>query len=104
MKSLFEILGALHSAGMRDEYLALRHYIDERDILLDQQKNTFCVLAGKYDDLGANCKYSANFSTLDEAIAIGICFGDNPPWQYFDTPEEQFEYDQARDMAFKSID
>ena len=69
MKSLFEILGALHSAGMRDEYLALRHYIDERDILLDQQKNTFCVLAGKYDDLGTNCKYSANFSTLDEAIA-----------------------------------
>lgn len=69
MKSLFEIMGALHSAGMRDEYLALRHYIDERDILLDQQKNTFCVLAGKYDDLGANCKYSANFTTLDEAIS-----------------------------------
>lgn len=38
MKSLFEILGALHSAGLRKEYLALRHYIDERDALLDQQK------------------------------------------------------------------
>lgn len=69
MKSLFEILGALHSAGMRDEYLALRHYIDERDILLDQQKGAFMVLAGEYDDLGANCKYSATFTTLDEAIS-----------------------------------
>ena len=39
-----------------------------------------------------------------EAHAIGICFGDNPPWQCFDTPEEQFEYDQARDRAFKSVD
>lgn len=68
MKSLFKILGALHSAGMRDEYLALRHYIDERDILLDQQKSAFAVLAGEYDDLGANYKYSANFNTLDEAI------------------------------------
>ena len=44
MKSLFEILDALHSAGLRDEYLALRHYIDERDTLLDQQ--AFTVLAG----------------------------------------------------------
>ena len=68
MKSLFEILGALHSAGLHDEHLALRHYINERDILLDQQKDTFAVLAGKYDDLGANCKYSANFNPLDEAI------------------------------------
>ena len=69
MKSLFEIMGALHSAGLRDEYLALRHYINERDALLDQQKGAFIVLAGKYDDFGANCKYSANFTTLDEAIA-----------------------------------
>ena len=69
MKSLFEILGALHSAGLHDEHLALRHYINERDALLDQQKGAFMVLAGKYDDLGANCKYSANFTTLDEAIS-----------------------------------
>lgn len=69
MKSLFEIMGALHSAGLRDEYLALRHYIDERDALLDQQKGAFTVLAGKYDDFGANCKYSATFTTLDEAIS-----------------------------------
>ena len=69
MKSLFEIMGALYSAGMRDEYLALRHYIDERDALLDQQKGAFTVLAGKYDDLGTNCKYSATFATLDEAIS-----------------------------------
>ena len=69
MKSLFEILGALHSAGLRDEYLALRHYIDERDALLDQQKGAFTVLAGKYDAFGTNCKYSANFTTLDEAIS-----------------------------------
>lgn len=39
-----------------------------------------------------------------EAHAIGICFGDNPPWQYFETPEEQWEYDRMRDKAFKSID
>ena len=69
MKTLFEILGALHSAGLRKEYLALRHYIDERDALLDQQKGAFKVLAGKYDDFGHNCKYSATFTTLDEAIA-----------------------------------
>jgi len=69
MKSLFEILGALHSAGLRDEYLALRHYIDERDALLDQQKGAFMVLAGKYDDFDRNCKYIANFNTLDEAIS-----------------------------------
>ena len=69
MKSLFEIMGALHSAGLRDEYLTLRHYIDERDALLDQQKGAFTVLAGKYDDLGTNCKYSATFATLDEAIS-----------------------------------
>ena len=75
MKSLFEIMGALHSAGLRDEYLALRHYInerDERDALLDQQKGAFMVLAGKYDgyyDYDRNSKYSANFTTLDEAIA-----------------------------------
>ena len=72
MKSLFEILGALHSAGMRDEYLALRHYIDERDALLDQQKGALMVLAGKYDgwgDYDRNCKYIANFNTLDEAIS-----------------------------------
>ena len=69
MKSLFEILGALHSAGLRDEYFALRHYIDERDALLDQQKGAFIVLAGKYDDFGANYKYRANFTTLDEAIS-----------------------------------
>ncbi len=68
MKSLFEIMGALHSAGLRDEYLALRHYIDERDALLDQQKNAFAVLAGEYDDLVVNYKYCANFNTLDEAI------------------------------------
>ena len=69
MKSLFKILGALHSAGMRDEYLALRHYINERDILLDQQKSAFAVLAGKYDGHERNYKYSANFNTLDEAIS-----------------------------------
>ena len=72
MKSLFEILGALHSAGLRDEYFALRHYIDERDALLDQQKGAFMVLAGKYDgwgDYDRNCKYIANFNTLDEAIS-----------------------------------
>ena len=78
MKSLFEILGALHSAGMRDEYLALRHYIDERDILLDQQKGAFMVLAGEYDDLGANCKYSATFTTLDEAISAYDKLNDYP--------------------------
>ena len=69
MKSLFEIMGALHSAGMRDEYLALRHYIDKRDALLDQQKAAFKVLAGKYDGHERNCKYIANFNTLDEAIS-----------------------------------
>ena len=70
--SLFEILGALHSAGLQDEYLALRHYInerDERDALLDQQKGAFMVLAGNYNDLSTNCKYIANFATLDEAIS-----------------------------------
>ena len=69
MKSLFEIMGALHSAGLRDEYLTLRHYIDERDALLDQQKDAFMVLAGTYDAFGANCKYSATFTTLEEAFA-----------------------------------
>lgn len=69
MKSLFEIMGALHSAGLRNEYLALRHYIDECDALLDQQKSAFTVLAGKYDDVGTNCKYCEDFTTLDEAIA-----------------------------------
>lgn len=70
MKSLFEILSALHSAGMRDEYLALRHYIDERDALLDQQKDAFTVLAGKYEGYHyRNCKYCEEFTTLDEAIA-----------------------------------
>ena len=69
MKSLFEILDALHSAGLRDEYLALRHYIDERDALFDQQKDTFTVLAGKYDGHERNCKYLAKFAALDEAIS-----------------------------------
>ena len=71
MKSLFEIMGALHSAGLQDEYLALRHYIDERDILLDQQKGAFTVLAGKYDGYyrDRNCKYCEDFATLDEAIS-----------------------------------
>ena len=27
------------------------------------------MLAGKYDDFGHNCKYIANFNTLDEAIS-----------------------------------
>lgn len=78
MKSLFEIMGALHSAGLRDEYLALRHYIDERDALLDQQKGAFMVLAGEYDDLGTNCKYCENFTTLDEAIAAYDKLNDYP--------------------------
>lgn len=69
MKSLFEIMGALHSAGMRDEYLALRHYIDERDALLDQQKSAFKVLAGKYDGYDCYYKYCEDFATLDEAIS-----------------------------------
>ena len=69
MKSLFEILGAVHSAGLRDEYFALRHYIDKRDALLDQQKGAFKVLAGKYDGHERNYKYSANFNTLSEAIS-----------------------------------
>ena len=72
MKSLFEILGALHSAGLHDEHLALRHYINERDALLDQQKGAFMVLAGKYDgyyDYDRNCKYCEGFATLDEAIS-----------------------------------
>ena len=72
MKSLFEILGALHSAGLHDERLALRHYINERDALLDQQKGAFMVLAGKYDgyyDYDRNSKYIANFNTLSEAIS-----------------------------------
>lgn len=78
MKSLFEIMGALHSAGMRDEYLAPRHYIDERDALLDQQKGAFTVLAGKYDDLGANYKYCESFATLDEALAAYDKVNDYP--------------------------
>lgn len=73
MKSLFEILCALHPAGLRDEYLALRHYIDERDALLDQQKDTFTVLAGRYEDYDGcydrNYKYCEDFTTLDEAIS-----------------------------------
>lgn len=70
MKSLFEILGALHSAGLRDEYFALRHYIDKRDALLDQQKGAFKVLAGKYEGYDCrDCKYCEDFATLDEAIA-----------------------------------
>lgn len=78
MKSLFEIMGALHSAGLRDEYLALRHYIDERDALLDQQKGAFMVLAGKYDDFGDNCKYCESFDTLDEAISAYDKVNDYP--------------------------
>lgn len=69
MKSLFQILNALHSAGLREEHLALRHYIDERDALLDQQKGAFTVLAGKYDGYDRNCKYCEDFATLDEAIS-----------------------------------
>lgn len=70
MKNLFEIMDALHSAGLRDEYLALRHYIDERDALLDQQKGTFTVLAGKYEGYDCRCyKYCEDFATLDEAIS-----------------------------------
>lgn len=69
MKSLFEIMGALHSAGLRDEYLALRHYIDERDALLDQQNGAFTVIAGKY---------SESFDTLDEAIAAYDKVNDYP--------------------------
>lgn len=70
MKTLFEIMGALHSAGLRDEYLTLRNYIDERDALLDQQKSAFTVLAGKYVGDDCRCyKYCEDFTTLDEALA-----------------------------------
>ena len=78
MKSLFEILGALHSAGLRDEYLALRNYIDERDALLDQQNGAFTVIAGKYEGYDLNYKYSESFDTLDEAIAAYDKVNDYP--------------------------
>lgn len=94
--SLFEILESLHSAGMREEYKALRAYIDERDDLLDRVAQyerdpeiddaenghglPFTVLAGKYDAYGENCKYIESFAILDEAI-IALKHVSDYPWQ-----------------------
>lgn len=82
--SLFEILESLHSAGMREEYKALRGYIDERDDLLDRVAQyerdpeivdaenghgmPFTVLAGKYDGNARNIKYVESFAILDDAL------------------------------------
>ena len=53
----------------------------------------------------ADKKLAEELGWIDgEAHAIGICFGEKPAWRYFDTPDEQFEYDIAREKAFNSID
>lgn len=94
--SLFEILESLHSAGMREEYKALRGYIDERDDLIDRIAQyerdpeiddaenghglPFTVLAGKYEGYEErNIKYSESFAILDEAI-IALKHVNDYPW------------------------
>jgi len=95
MMSLFEILESLHSAGMREEYKALRAYIDERDDLLDRVAQyerdpeivdaenghglPFTVLAGKYDGNERNIKYVESFATLDDALTA-LKFVSDYPW------------------------
>lgn len=95
MMSLFEILESLHSAGMREEYKALRGYIDERDDLLDRVAQyerdpeivdaenghglPFTVLAGKYDGNERNIKYVESFATLDGAI-VALREVNDYPW------------------------
>lgn len=95
MMSLFEILESLHSTGMREEYKALRAYIDERDDLLDRVAQyerdpeivdaenghgfPFTVLAGKYDGSERNVKYVESFAVLDEAI-IALKHVSDYPW------------------------
>ena len=92
--SLFEILEALHRAGLRAEYKALRDYIDERDEMLERLAGyerdpeivdaenghglPFTVLAGKYDGAGRNIKYSESFATLDAALAAYDYVADYP--------------------------
>lgn len=100
MMSLFEILESLHSAGMREEYKALRGYIDERDDLIDRIAQyerdpeivdaengyglPFTVLAGKYDADGErNIKYSEGFVLFDEAVAA-LKYVSDYPWYVID--------------------
>lgn len=93
--SLFEILESLHSTGMREEYKALRAYIDERDDLIDRiaqyerdpeivdAKNghglPFTVVAGKYDGGERNIKYVESFATLNDALSA-LEFVNDYPW------------------------
>lgn len=95
MMSLFEILESLHSAGMREEYKALRGYIDERDDLIDRIAQyerdpeivdaenghglPFTVLAGTYDGGERNIKFSESFAILDEAITT-LQYVSDYPW------------------------
>lgn len=83
--SLFEILEALHRAGLRAEYKALRDYIDERDEMLERLEQCerghdlpFTVLAGKFDGGERNIKYSESFATLDEALTAYDRVADYP--------------------------
>lgn len=95
MMSLFEILESLYSAGMREEYKALRGYIDERDDLIDRIAQyerdpeivdaenghglPFTVMAGKYDGGERNIKYVDSFVLFDEAVAA-LKYVSDYPW------------------------
>lgn len=55
------------------------------------------------DELSVARAYHAGYED-GYAHAVGVCFGDNPPWREYDILEDQDAYDQGRIDGYDDVD